>query len=136
MFILFSSGDSGIWSFHLRASNVFNSRNELSTRGARETRLGVQKDKSSISLRRVTTEPHATFLHLLSCPDPGVMVAIELLEARQRDKRCCAPSWPLSCEHYPHPHLSWSSFLFTNCANPQPQVHGKTEQNLRGGHVP
>lgn len=52
------------------ASNVFNGRNELSTlrRCLSDTYLGFKR----IGQASLSAEAHTTFLHLLSCPDPGV----------------------------------------------------------------
>jgi len=103
------------------ASKVFNGRNELSTlrRCPSDTYLGFKRIGQA-SLSAGSPQKHTQHSCIFS---PAlilgwVMVAVELLEARQRDRRCCAPGWPLSCEHCPSSTPQLEQFSsHTNCAD-------------------
>ena len=66
-----------------------------------------------------------------------VMVAAELLEARRRDRRYCAPGWLLSWEHCPSSTPQLEQFSpHTNCADHPASRPWKDATESRGSHVP
>ena len=125
------------------ASNVFNSRNELSTlrRCPSDMHLGFKwLDQSCLPAGPTQKHVQNSCIFFPALILGRVRVTVQLWEARQRDGRCWAPGWPLSCGHCPSstPWLKQFSSCM-NCADhaasspwkdlksvERPQVRGRT----------
>ena len=127
-------GGLWIWSFHLMASKVFNGRNELSTlrRCLSNTDLGFKRIGQA-SFSAGSPQKHTQHSCIFS---PALILEWVMVAVRQRDRRCCAPGWPWSCEHCPSSTPQLEQFSsHTNCADHPASSPWKDGQNPRGSHV-